>query len=93
MFCWFLADIVCSMSLSIRTLKIYVTDLQNGPKNIVKSNVKIKIAFTNFYTGIIILTFLAAGNLVKCRHSRFFPRELTAFMTVVNGSNGVAIIL
>ena len=37
MFCWFLADIVCSMPLSIGTLKIYVTDinLQNGPKNIV----------------------------------------------------------
>ena len=69
MFCWFLADIVCSVPLSIGTLKSYVTHiLENGPKDIVKSNVKIKIAFTNFYTGIIILTFLAAGNLAKCRH-------------------------
>ena len=44
--------------------------------------VKIKIAFTNFYTGIIILTFLAAGNLAKCRH------QLQIFFM-----NGVAIIL
>ena len=44
MFCWFLADSVYSMPLSIGTPKI----LQNGPKNIIKLNVKIKIAFTNF---------------------------------------------
>ena len=55
---------LCSTPLSMGTPKL----LQNGPKNIVKSNVKIKIAFTNFYTGIIILTFLAPGNLPKCRH-------------------------
>ena len=48
MFCWLIADSVCSMPLSMGTPKI----LQNGPKNIVKSNVKIKIAFTHFYTGI-----------------------------------------
>ena len=40
-----------------------------GSKNIVKSKyVKIKIAFTSCYTGIIILTLLAAGNLAICRH-------------------------
>ena len=27
MFCWFLADIGCSMPISIGTLKIYVTDI------------------------------------------------------------------
>ena len=64
MFCWFLADIVCSIPLSIGDSEdLCHGHLQNGPKNIVKLNVKIKIAFTNFYTGIIILTFLAAGNL------------------------------
>ena len=77
MFCWFLADIVCSMSLSIGTLKIC-------HKNMVTSNVKIKIAFTNCYTGIIILTFLVAGILASAGINPRFFFELTAFMTVVN---------
>ena len=46
MFCWFLADIVCSMPLSIGTP--CQRHLRNGPKNIVKSNVKIKIALLIF---------------------------------------------
>ena len=78
MFCWFLADVVCSMPLSFGTLENLCH------KNMVKSNIKIKIAFTNCYTGIIILTFLVAGNLASAGiNSRFFC-ELTAFMTVVN---------
>ena len=52
--------------------------LQNGSKNIVKSNIKIKIAFTNCCTGIIILPFLAAGTSRSAGiNSRFF-RELTS---------------
>ena len=67
MFCWFLADSVYSMPLSLGTPKI----LQNGPKYIVKLNVKIKIAFTNF-----ILTFFAAGNFPKLRYQlQIFFRE------------------
>ena len=51
----------------------------------VKSNVKIKIAFfTNCYTGIIILTFLVAGNLASAGINSRFLCALTAFMTVVN---------
>ena len=87
MFCWFLVDIVCSSYASWYwdSENLCHRHLQNRPKNIVKSNVKIKIAFTNFFTGIIILTFLAAGNLAKCGHQlQIFFRELTAFMTVAN---------
>ena len=66
MFCWFLADRVCSMHLSIGTLKIDVTDICRMDLKILSSQM-IKNAF-NCYTGIIILTFLAVGNLAKCRH-------------------------
>ena len=43
MFCWFLADIVCSMPLSIGTLKIYVTDIFRMDLKILSSHLLIFI--------------------------------------------------
>ena len=48
MHCWFLADIICSMPLSVGTLKIYVAGICRMDLKTSKSNVKIKIAFTTF---------------------------------------------
>ena len=41
MFCWFLVDIVCSMPLSIGTLKIYITDICRMDLKILSSQLKL----------------------------------------------------
>ena len=41
MFCWFLADIDCSMPLSMETLKIYVTDICRMDLKILSSQILI----------------------------------------------------
>ena len=50
MFCWFLADIVCSMPLSIGTLKIYVTNIciANGPKILSSQMLRLKLLLLIF---------------------------------------------
>ena len=84
MFCLFLADIVCSMPLSIGTLKIYVTDICRMDLNILSSQMlRLKL---------LLLIFN------RKNHTNFScswqPREMQAstpdcfcelaFMTVVN---------
>ena len=56
------------MRLSIRTLKIYVIDICRMDLKILSSQMLRLQLLLLIVIQIIILTFLAAGNLAKCRH-------------------------
>ena len=81
MFCWFLADIVCSMPLSIGTPKIYVTDIGRMDLKILSSQIlRLKLLLLIFMEQSYQL-FLQVATSAS---SPEFFFELTAFMTVVN---------